>query len=291
MKVVFRSGPRSDEEVEIDRDIVVGREGTDIEIEDSAVSRRHALLRPLERGVEIEDLGSTNGTYVNGAKIDSPTTLEPGDFVNIGQSTLEIGGVDWRSAETQALSIPAEAEDVEDREEYVPTASISVADDDSRSFLSNVPKAWLVVGGALILLILVAVAIASLTGGESRDEILAEADSVCRRVQKARAGTQLTPKDKPRALRRDATRLLQVRASTTSTLRKLEVPDDVNRSFAAYLVRTTNTDDRLRAVRRLKGDPKERAVKRAVAAVRDAARAERKAAREAGLRVCGGLPV
>lgn len=38
-------------------------------LEDSGISRQHARLRPLDYGVEVEDLGSTNGTFVNGHRV------------------------------------------------------------------------------------------------------------------------------------------------------------------------------------------------------------------------------
>lgn len=67
--------------------IVMGRhEGCDIVLNDSSVSRHHARLE-LHRGrYTIEDLGSTNGTMVNGIKIGTKV-LEPGDTVIIGTTT------------------------------------------------------------------------------------------------------------------------------------------------------------------------------------------------------------
>src|SRR5688500_12398992 len=184
MKLVFRNGPRVDEEIEVDREMVLGREGADIEIEDSAVSRRHALVRPSGDDLEIEDLDSTNGTFVNGARIDSATRLSQGDFVNIGQSTLEFAGFDWRSAETQARSI-AQDEDAQDPDEYVPTAPIAIDGDGSKSPLSSVPRVWILVGVALLVVAVIVVAVSALTGGPSREELLDEADGICRRSQTA----------------------------------------------------------------------------------------------------------
>ena len=291
MKLVFRSGPRSDEEIEIDRDLVLGREDADIEIEDSAVSRRHALLRPVEGTLEIEDLGSTNGTYVNGMKIDSPTTLQPGDFVNIGQSTLEIGGVDWRSAETQALSIPAVTPDGADqREDYVPTAPIAIEDGGSGGPLSRIPKVWLFAGAGVILILLLSLAVASFTGGgPSRREVLNEADAICRKAQAAKV--KLAPGQKLAQLKRGAGQLLEPRVSVLADLRKVESTDELKQPLAAFFERYEATNDRLRFVQSLGAKEKKGPVQRAVDAVGDAARAETKAAKDAGLRVCGGLPI
>ena len=70
--------------------MVIGRENADITLEDSEISSRHAELRPTDDGAEIEDLGSTNGTFVNGTRIDSATPLTGGDIVRVGQSELEV---------------------------------------------------------------------------------------------------------------------------------------------------------------------------------------------------------
>ena len=58
---------------------------------DPELSRRHArLLRLEDGGLLIEDLGSTNGTQVNGARIDEPRVLSPGDEVKVGTTTLRV---------------------------------------------------------------------------------------------------------------------------------------------------------------------------------------------------------
>jgi pSer/pThr/pTyr-binding forkhead associated (FHA) protein len=54
------------------------------------VSREHAVVRRIHTGLEIEDLGSRNGTWVNGARIVRPAVLEPGDEVQLGEDVLEV---------------------------------------------------------------------------------------------------------------------------------------------------------------------------------------------------------
>ena len=68
----------------------VGRQaGNDIVLEDPGVSRKHASLDRGEDGVwVVTDLKSSNGTYVNGEKIESPATLRPGDAVRISQTVF-----------------------------------------------------------------------------------------------------------------------------------------------------------------------------------------------------------
>ena len=55
---------------------------------DEFASARHARFEPRFDGVWIEDVGSTNGTYVNGARIASPRRLKAGDVVRIGETDL-----------------------------------------------------------------------------------------------------------------------------------------------------------------------------------------------------------
>ncbi|MGD0166523.1 MAG: FHA domain-containing protein [Gaiellaceae bacterium] len=55
-------------------------------VADEFASGRHALLDPRRDGVWIEDLGSTNGTFVNGVRLTSPRRLAPGDVVRVGET-------------------------------------------------------------------------------------------------------------------------------------------------------------------------------------------------------------
>lgn len=71
--------------------VVIGRSpGADIVIGDDFVSSRHA--RVFQRGddVLIEDLGSTNGTILNGDRLRTPQSLRPGDSIDIGAVRLEV---------------------------------------------------------------------------------------------------------------------------------------------------------------------------------------------------------
>jgi predicted component of type VI protein secretion system len=54
------------------------------------VSREHAVVRRIHCGLEIEDLGSRNGTWVNGARIRRATVLQQGDEVQLGEDLLEV---------------------------------------------------------------------------------------------------------------------------------------------------------------------------------------------------------
>jgi pSer/pThr/pTyr-binding forkhead associated (FHA) protein len=70
---------------------VIGRgPAADIAIPDSSVSRRHALARLEGKTVVLEDLGSANGTLLNGNPVRSATRAENGDRLKVGAVELEL---------------------------------------------------------------------------------------------------------------------------------------------------------------------------------------------------------
>jgi class 3 adenylate cyclase len=86
-----QAGPLAGHQFEVVSELILGRSNADITIDDAEVSRRHAVIRSLEGTLEIEDLGSLNGTLVNGERITAPRLLREGDLVTIGGTTLEVG--------------------------------------------------------------------------------------------------------------------------------------------------------------------------------------------------------
>ena len=70
--------------------LTIGRGGqNDIPIRsDEYASARHARFEPRQDGVWVQDLGSTNGTYLNGARLEQPRRLTQGDIVRIGETDL-----------------------------------------------------------------------------------------------------------------------------------------------------------------------------------------------------------
>jgi hypothetical protein len=105
--LVVREGPQAGQRIELDRELVVGREGEGLAIDDAELSRRHAAFRPQGDGAEVEDLGSLNGTFVNGNRIQAATRLSAGDSIKLGQSVFALEGV--RAAATVASPVPAAA--------------------------------------------------------------------------------------------------------------------------------------------------------------------------------------
>jgi pSer/pThr/pTyr-binding forkhead associated (FHA) protein len=86
----MKEGPLAGERFEIDRELVLGRTNADITIQDPLISRRHAVVRAADSAIEIEDLGSLNGTIVNDERIQSPRRLEHGDVIALGSTLIEV---------------------------------------------------------------------------------------------------------------------------------------------------------------------------------------------------------
>ncbi|MEA2313871.1 MAG: hypothetical protein QOI03_563 [Solirubrobacteraceae bacterium] len=72
---------------DLDGEVVLGRgENVEIRLEDPFASARHARIFEQGNIVVVEDLGSTNGTYLNEELLETPRPLHPGDRVRIGES-------------------------------------------------------------------------------------------------------------------------------------------------------------------------------------------------------------
>src|SRR6185436_13260285 len=81
------------------RRIVVGRAATsDVPIYDPTISRRHAEVALANGGVQIKDLGSSNGTFVNGARV-TDTVANAGDVVTFGKVAFRVSEVTPPSAQ------------------------------------------------------------------------------------------------------------------------------------------------------------------------------------------------
>lgn len=90
--VLVVQGANAGTRVELDgRAILIGR-GTDatIRLDDDYASTRHARIAQSGEQWFVEDLGSTNGTYVGSARVSQPTTLTLGTQVRIGKTILEL---------------------------------------------------------------------------------------------------------------------------------------------------------------------------------------------------------
>jgi predicted component of type VI protein secretion system len=86
----IEQSPSEGAEHAVQQGTTIGREGCDITLGDPDVSRRHAEIQISNGDIAINDLGSTNGTFVNGERIDQPRTLRDGDEVRIGAVVLRL---------------------------------------------------------------------------------------------------------------------------------------------------------------------------------------------------------
>jgi Inner membrane component of T3SS, cytoplasmic domain len=86
-----------------DAETVIGRdESAKIRIATQDLSRQHCLLIVSDKGVLVRDLGSRNGTFINGMPIAEETLLKPGDTLTTGPLTFELEGGDSSSKKSAA---------------------------------------------------------------------------------------------------------------------------------------------------------------------------------------------
>jgi pSer/pThr/pTyr-binding forkhead associated (FHA) protein len=96
IKLEVIEGPDAGKQIAVDRPIVIGRDAqSDLVLEDAEVSGRHARITPASDGsATVEDLESTNGTFVNQNELEGPARLDPGDQLLVGVSVLELRTAD-----------------------------------------------------------------------------------------------------------------------------------------------------------------------------------------------------
>ncbi len=89
--VVVRSDSQQGLELEVRDVTVLGRsDEADVLLDDPYASEFHMRLVASENGLVLHDLGSTNGTYVNGRRITAPTTMRRGDTIQVGKTVMEV---------------------------------------------------------------------------------------------------------------------------------------------------------------------------------------------------------
>jgi hypothetical protein len=89
-QLIMRSGPTPGASYSLEGDqIDIGRDSTnEIVINDAEISRRHARLTFQGGKYVLEDLGSTNGTFVNGQRLAGPRVLKSGEVVSFGEQIV-----------------------------------------------------------------------------------------------------------------------------------------------------------------------------------------------------------
>jgi hypothetical protein len=123
-QLIMRTGPTPGKVFELGKnEIYIGRDvSNDIVVNDSEVSRKHARLVIQAGGLVVEDLGSTNGTFVNGQRLMGPHVLRPGEMIMLGEN---ISLAFETSYDVDATVVSAPAQPVyppPPRQTYVPPA-------------------------------------------------------------------------------------------------------------------------------------------------------------------------
>jgi predicted component of type VI protein secretion system len=114
-RLIERTGPNPGATFDGTQDVTtMGRDVTnEVVLSDSEVSRQHARITQTPGGYVLEDLGSTNGTFINGERLVAPRILSPGDLVGLGENvtlTFEVASEEaTATVMAPAAGRPAEA--------------------------------------------------------------------------------------------------------------------------------------------------------------------------------------
>jgi len=91
--VVLEPKERKGHSWDLGQELTVGRAaGCQITLDDSYVSQLHARVFTRDGVLYVEDLGSTNGTYLNTRKVSAAVPMQQGDKLKIGSTVLEVAG-------------------------------------------------------------------------------------------------------------------------------------------------------------------------------------------------------
>jgi pSer/pThr/pTyr-binding forkhead associated (FHA) protein len=294
--VVVKTGPEAGRRVELGIDVVIGRQDADLVLEDPEVSRRHAVLRRSGESVVIEDLDSTNGTFVEGERIRKPITLGPGDQVRVGRTTLEIEP-DWRAAET-IVSPALEPEQIRSAEEQ--SSGDPVAEHEDTTSTQPLPsrmlesglrparskRSWFAVGAVVLLVLLGVIAYARPLDRPAENDFAARANDACTTVQQSERGVDLGGKPTRRGL--EGARNTRLKA--LDAIRALEPSEQDAVLVGRFLSAFGETNLSITRLERTIGAGK-RKVARARRSLRADVRNERELAAAAGIAGCGGLAI
>lgn len=131
--VMAKGGPR-EHVIELSSpETIIGRHrDCHLRIPSSDVSRRHCVLKYQNGYLSVEDLGSTNGTFVNGAKVTSRLIVKPGDELEVGPVAF---AVEYQISKTPEADMPIAADiDVLEVDENQEAVVVMEEEDDTFNF-------------------------------------------------------------------------------------------------------------------------------------------------------------
>jgi hypothetical protein len=306
--VVVTAGPEAGRRVELGQEVAIGRQDADLVVEDPEVSRRHAVLRRSGGSVVVEDLDSTNGTFVNGERIRGPIKVGPGDKVRVGRTTLEIEpderaddtivslplrpdqipssearpsvDVSVESVEVSAESVAVVAED-EDATQPLPARTLD--DGARRPPRSN--RRWSSAAAVALAVLLAVIAYVALVDRSAETDLATTANDACTALQPD-PGLDLSRAP----TRGELQRARNIRLQALGAIRAVGLPEEDAVKVSRFLSAFAETNASIAELERAIGADN-RAVARAMRRLRGDVRDERELAASAGIAGCGGLAI
>ena len=289
---MVKTGSEAGRRLELGGPVAIGRQDGDLVLEDPEVSRRHAVLRREGESIVVEDLDSTNGTFVNGERIRSPIPIGPGDLVRVGRTTIvsaplraddtivarPVGPDQIPSAEAQP-SVDPVAED-DDATQPLPNRFL---DSGSRSSRSN--RKWLGVTAAVLAVLGGVTAYAAVVDRSVENDFTTRANDACVARQRSDGGLDLRRLPTRGALQHAR----DVRLQALGAIRVLERSQDAtaaNRFLSAF----GKTNASITRLENAIGADNSK-VANAMQSLREDVRDERELAAKAGIAGCGGLAI
>jgi len=300
---VVTAGPEAGRRVELDQEVAIGRQDADLVVEDPEVSRRHAVLRRSGGSVVVEDLDSTNGTFVNGERIRGPIKVGPGDQVRVGRTTLEIEP-DQRADDTivslplrpdqipssearpsvdvsvESVDVPAE----EDEDTTQPLPARTVDEGARRPPRSN--RRWSSAAAVALAVLLAVIAYVALADRSAEIDFATSANDACTAVQRQDLGLDLSRAP----TRGELQRARNIRLQAIGAIRAVGLPEEDAVKVSRFLSAFAETNASIARLERAIGADN-RAVARAIRRLRGDVRDERELAAEGGIAGCGGLAI
>jgi pSer/pThr/pTyr-binding forkhead associated (FHA) protein len=157
MKLIITAPNQQQRELQLASSASIGRSADNtIHVDDAGVARYHAMIEKRPNGFWLNDLGSTNGTLVNGAKIVAEHQLKNGDTISLGQSTaIRVAGPEGQTASSskESLAPPSSAPTLPAADAPPPPPTPTE---------SGVPMTYVAVAGFTVFLLIAFVGIALL---------------------------------------------------------------------------------------------------------------------------------